>query len=366
MRVLSYIDSLNRGGAEILISDIAKNITKNDFEFFVVSGLGGDLEDEVRNSNAKYIRLNRRKAIDVKLIMQLREIIKTEKIDILHTHGDVSIVYSHLAALGLGIKKINTFHGHIGGIKEKFVFNCLSNRNKLNLSVSKNFTGDLKKEISVKNIEVLYNGIDNDKFIFRKTRNAIKKYIIDEGDFIAGMIGNFTFGKDYWTLCEAIPLVLNKYNNVKFLFAGRRDEVHPEIYDKCYRFCEENNLMGNVIFMGKRDDIPEILNSLDLFILSSNTDTFGIAAVEAMFSKVPCMLSDIPALKEISDEGKYAKLFIKGDKKDLAEKICGFINGEYDSEKLKDEAYHWAIENFSIRAHIENLKSIYKKVIEEK
>ena len=52
MRVLSYIDSLNRGGAEILISDIAKNITKNDFEFFVVSGLGGDLEDEVRNSNA--------------------------------------------------------------------------------------------------------------------------------------------------------------------------------------------------------------------------------------------------------------------------------------------------------------------------
>ena len=366
MKVLSYIDCLNRGGMETLIADIAKNITKNDFDYYIVSGLGGDLEETVRNSNAEYIRLDRRKSIDIKLIRQLRKIIKSEKVDIIHSHNDVSMFYGYLASIGLGTKRVNTFHGHITGKKEKYVFNVLSNLAQVNLSVSQNFIEDLKKEISIKNVDVLYNGIDDNKFNNFEKKENFKEFNNKGNDFIAGMIGNFTLVKDYYTLCKAIPLVLSKYNSIKFLFIGRRDEKHPEIYDNCYEYCTKNNLLDNVIFMGKREDIPELLNSLDLFILSSNTDTFGIAVIEAMLSKVPCLLSDIPTLKEISDNGKYAKLFRKGNEKDLADKIINFINLKSDSEELTENAYNWAKKNFSIRAHIDNLKSIYTSVIEEK
>ena len=366
MKVLSYIDSLNRGGAETLIMDIAKNITKDDFEYIIVSGKGGDLEDEIKNSNAKYIRLNRRKAVDIKLIKQLRKIIKSEKIDIIHSHGDISRVYSHLASIGLGIKILNTFHGHIISKKEELIVKLLANSSDTNICVSNGLLNELKKEIKFKRAEVIYNGIDDSKFRQTKNKNYLKEYNFGDNDFTVGMVGNFTPVKDYNTLCKAISVLSDRTNNVKFLFIGRRDEANPEIYDNCYKYCLENNLLNNVIFTGKRDDIPEILNSLDLFILSSNTDTFGIAAVEAMLSKVPCLLSDIPPLREISDNGKYAILFKKGDEKDLAEKISDIINGKYNIETLTNEAYHWAKEKFSIRVHIENLKSIYKKVIEEK
>ena len=175
MKVLSYIDCLNRGGMETLIADIAKNITKNDFDYYIVSGLGGDLEETIRSSNAEYIRLDRRKSIDIKLIRQLRKIIKSEKVDIIHSHNDVSMFYGYLASIGLGTKRVNSFHGHITGKKDKYVFNVLSNLAQVNLSVSKNFIKDLKKEISIKNVDVLYNGIDDNKF-----NNSEKKEIFNE------------------------------------------------------------------------------------------------------------------------------------------------------------------------------------------
>jgi glycosyltransferase involved in cell wall biosynthesis len=366
MKVLSYIDSLNRGGAETLIMDIAKNITNEDFEYIIVSGKGGDLEEEIRNSNAKYIRLNRRKPVDIKLIKQLREIIRTEEIDIIHSHGDISLLYGKLASIGLNIKKLNTFHGYIISKKEKLIFELLANGLDMNICVSNDFLNELKKEIKIKNAEVIYNGIDDSKFRQNKNKNYLKEYNFGKNNFIAGMVGNFIPGKNHFTLCRAVSIVLEKNRDVKLLFVGRRDEANPEIYDNCYKYCLENNLLSNIIFTGKRNNIPEILSSLDLFILSSDTDTFGIAAVEAMLSKVPCLLSDIPPLKEISDNGKYAILFKKGDEKDLADKILKIIDGKYDIENLTNEAYTWAKENFSIRAHIDNLKKIYQKVLEEK
>ena len=94
---------------ETLISDIAKNITKSDFQYIIVSGFDGDLEETIKNSNAEYIRLDRRKSIDVKLIRQVRKIIKSEKVDIIHSHNDVSMFYGYLASIGLAAKRVNTF-----------------------------------------------------------------------------------------------------------------------------------------------------------------------------------------------------------------------------------------------------------------
>lgn len=364
MRVLSYIDSLNRGGMETLILDIAKNVTKNDFELIIVSGLGGDLENQFVKSNAVYIRLNRKYAFDIKVIRKLREIIRSEKIDMIHSHNDVSAFYGFISSIGLKIKRINSIHGYLSGKYDKTLYSFLINHSDRILTVSKSFSDKLAKDNNIKYSQVLYNGIDDKKFNFVKNRNSLNELNIISSDYIIGMIGNFSNGKDYWTLCQAIPLVLDKKPEVKFLFAGNTGGSNYNNYIKCFNFCKENGLLDNVFFLGKRDDIPEILNSLDLFVLSSNTDTFGIVVIEAMYSKVPCLLSDIPPLKEISENGKYAKLFKKGDYEKLAFTILQCIENPKELKTIKEEAYLYALRKFSISRHIHNLCNIYKDVLD--
>lgn len=366
MKVLSYIDSLNRGGAETLIMDIAKNITKEDFEYIIVSGKGGDLEEEIRNSNAKYIRLNRRKPVDIKLIKQLREIIRTEEIDIIHSHNDVSSFYGYISSRGLNIKRINSIHGNLNGKYDKTIYRYLIKKSDCIITVSKSFSDYLSERNKINKALVLYNGIDEKKFIKQNSHKVLINLNISDKDFVVGMVGNFSNGKDYWTFCQAIPIVLEKKNKIKFIMVGDITGPNNKNYIKCYKFCQDNHLSENVYFLGKRNDIPEILNFLNIFVLSSNTDTFGIAVIEAMFSKVPCLLSDIPSLKEISENGRYAKLFIKGDYNDLASLILKCLENPNEMKSLAESAYHKAVKNFSINTHIQKLSKIYRELLEIK
>lgn len=364
MRVLSYIDCLNKGGMETLIGDVAQNITNCDFELYIVSGKGGELEGYFKNSNARYFRFNRKKAIDFKLIKAIRDIIKSEKIDIIHSHNDISGLYGYLASIGLKKKMINTIHGYPFRYKEKTLLKYLIKKSERNISVSHSFLRDLEDKYKIKNdnFEVLYNGVDFEKFNQVQKGSSLKRDLnIESAGFVIGMTGNFTNVKDQITLCKAMKPILKNHKNVKLLLIGGKSEKEAYLYNQCYNYCEENDLLEDILFLGKRDDIPELLQILDLFILSTNTDTFGIAAIEAMYMNIPCVLTKIDTMVEISDNGKNAIFFNKNDSEDLADKIEYCINNNDKTEVMAEYARKWVVENYDIKNHIKNLKYLYNK-----
>ena len=79
---------------------------------------------------------------------------------------------------------------------------------------------------------------------------------------------------------------------------------------------------------------------------------------------VPAVLSDIPALREISDDGKYALLFQTGDEDDLAAKLISLANDSGERSRLSSIAKQWALEQFGIERHIANLKALYRSLVE--
>jgi glycosyltransferase involved in cell wall biosynthesis len=127
-------------------------------------------------------------------------------------------------------------------------------------------------------------------------------------------------------------------------------------------FCRRAGLEGGVHFLGKRDDIPAVLASLDVFVLSSRADTFGVAAVEAMMAGVPSVLSDIGPLREVSNDGECAALFRTGDAEDLARVLIELANGAEGRARLASRAREWATRQFSIEAHIESLMQLYSRL----
>lgn len=109
--------------------------------------------------------------------------------------------------------------------------------------------------------------------------------------------------------------------------------------------------------------MADILSSLDVFVLSSRHESFGIAAVEAMLVKTPTILSDIKLRLEVSQDGNFSLIFPTGNSKDLAEKMIAIAENEKLRESLPKDAFDFAKENFSIEAHLRELKKLYENIL---
>jgi glycosyltransferase involved in cell wall biosynthesis len=214
--------------------------------------------------------------------------------------------------------------------------------------------------------KVLYNGIDPSPFLKQENLDIFREFDLPAGSLVMGMIGSFNDVRDHITVCKALKKIIEQKPEVHFLFIGRFSLCN-KFYSECYNFCEENNLSDKVRFVGERNDVANLLNSLHLYVHSSNTDTFGIALVEAMAAKSPCLASDIPPFREVSDNGKYLTLFKKGDVDDLFKKI-NLMLLELNNKELSlrcEKAQQFAIKNFSIQAHLDNLHSYYREILKK-
>lgn len=374
MNVLQTLDSLNRGGAETLVLDICRNARKYGINLtFVVTG-GGDLENEFRNSGVDYIRLQRKLPIDFKLIKQLKKIIKEKQIEIVHGYQPVEVLHLYLAAKGLNnIKCVMSHQG--GGLfaesrKNRIADRILSPLVDANISCSRGLLPWLREEIGVdtkNNFHIIYNGADENRL--QPTGNSIRKELgIGENDLLLGMVANFvpTATKDQMTVCRALPQIFAESENAYFVFAGKIAGGGDENFNACVRYCEENGISNKVFFLGGRGDIPDILASLDLFVYSSLHEGLPMAVAETMLAGVPLIVSDIEPLLEATDNGKYAEVFKQKDAEELSEKILKMLKDEKMRRELAEKAREFAKENFSVEAHLKNLKKLYENLLSEK
>jgi glycosyltransferase involved in cell wall biosynthesis len=206
----------------------------------------------------------------------------------------------------------------------------------------------------------LYNGVDF-KRLHGEGADVRDELGVARDTPLAGMVGNFYAGrpKDHLTVCRALPAVFARVPGTHFVFVGARMEGAPEVFDECVARCREEGIAERVHFLGKRSNVAAVLRALDAFVLASVREGLPIAAIEAMGMGVPCVLSDIAALREVADGGKYAVMFQTGNADDLSEKLAGLLRDTALRARLGAEAKQWALTQFSIERHIRNLKELY-------
>src|ERR671913_1827322 len=100
MRVLHILDSLNRGGAEVLALDLCRNARARGLELTFAATGGGDLEDDFRSSGADFVRLRRELPVDLNLAASLREIVRGRNVGVVHCHQAVEALHAYLPTRG--------------------------------------------------------------------------------------------------------------------------------------------------------------------------------------------------------------------------------------------------------------------------
>jgi len=368
MRVLQILDSLGRGGAETQVLEICNNAYKFAIEVFFVTFSRGatDLENDFLSSGVPFVKLRRRLPFDPILVLNLRKVIKQNRIELVHSYQPVEALHAYVASIGLRVKNVLSFQGFIQDEKNWKTAKFLAPKMNANIIVSHGLKKWLSNRINFGSSVVIYNGVDK-KRLAANDKTLRKELGISDEELLFGMIGNFYRDprKDQMTICRSLPKVFAEVPNSRCLFVGKVEKGAEAKFRACLEFCQENKIADRVHFLGMRTDIPEILASLDVFVFSSLHEGLPLAVCEAMLAGVPAVLSDIEPHLEISQNGKYAEIFQTQNEDELAEKLAKLLKNRSYREKLAESAREFAEENFSIEAHLKNLRKLYSSLLTE-
>ncbi|MFH1565732.1 MAG: glycosyltransferase family 4 protein [bacterium] len=368
--VLIISNSGNRGGMEVHILNILEGLN-TDFNFFVVCPEGNIVSEYEKY--AKVINLCPKRDIDPIYILKLIRLFKILNISVVHTHelkaGVNGLIAASFAKIPLRIShqhtpistwKINSIKKKVNTFIYKIAVNKLSSFEIALTSEIKN--QKIAEGIKEKKLVVIPNGISLDLFnvsnkLKEKYRVEIcEKYGIPPKSLIIGNVSRLTIEKGHTLLIKAIRAFENesKVNNVRFLLAG-----DGELKDELVRMVSSYDLSDKIIFTGfvSEEEKLKILSSLDIFVFPTLAEGFGIVLIEALAVGLPCVVSDLPVLKEVA--GDSVRFFSQGEEKSLKEGIEEIVSDKNLQEDLSKRAL-LQVKKYKIESFWESYKSLYK------
>lgn len=301
------------------------------------------------------------------LASKLVDVVKYENLDILHVHYAIphaAVAYMAkkiLLSEGRYIPFVTTLHGTditLVGKNASFapVVSFSINKSDGVTAVSNSLSQQTYDAFEVnKEIKVIYNFIDFQRFQ-RSNKEHFKKAIAPEGEKVLIHVSNFRPVK---RVTDVIKVFKKVYEIMpcKLLLVGDGPER-----GKAERMCREVGLCHEVRFLGKQDAIEELLAISDLFILPSGSESFGLAALEAMACEVPVISSNVGGLPEINIHGETGFISNVGDVDDMAKNVISILNDEETLAKFKENALKQA-NKFKIDAILPIYEDCYKRAL---
>ena len=301
------------------------------------------------------------------LASKIVDVAQFEKLDILHVHyaiphaSSALIARSILKEKGYNLPFVTTLHGTditlVGkdpGYKPVVEYSI--NHSDGITSVSKSLKDDTYQNFNItREIEVIPNFIDFSRF--KKTdKDHFKKAIAPNGEKILTHVSNFRKVKRVEDVVKMFEIVHKKVPSKLFLVGDGPERMGTEILCRNLGICED------VRFLGKQDAVEELLAVSDLFILPSETESFGLAALEAMAVEVPVISSNAGGIPEINIQGKTGFMSNVGDFEDMAKNAIYILEDETRLKEFKKNALAHA-KTFDIANILPQYEAYYNKVI---
>jgi N-acetyl-alpha-D-glucosaminyl L-malate synthase BshA len=302
------------------------------------------------------------------LTSKLVDVVKFEKLDLLHVHYAIphaSAAYmakSILSKEGIKIPFITTLHGTditLVGKDSSFepVITFAINESDAVTAVSESLKQETLEHFNIqRDIEVIPNFICLDHYNHNGSAASIKKSFAPNNERILVHVSNFRKVKRTEDVIKIFDIV-RKQIPTKLLMVGDGPERH-----RSEELCRELDTCHLVTFLGKVKDTERVLAASDLFILPSETESFGLAALEAMAAKTPVISTNTGGIPEVNKHGISGFLSNVGDVEDMAKNALKILSDDITLEKFKTGAYQQA-EKFNIHTILPLYEKLYEKVI---
>lgn len=357
-----------KGGVDNYLLNFLANVSDDSLQIDFLTNqpdIDDTLQKRLAPYNAKVFSVARLWH-PVKQYKQVTEILKREKYDMVYFN--ISTAMECIATLAAWRGRIprRILHSHSAGIDcestgKRRLLNALHHICKSFLyrwgneyyacSKKAGYWLYPKKIVDSDNFHVIYNAVDRDRFCFSPTRREkMRKELALENKFVIGHVGTFCYQKNHFFLIDIFEKLHEKRSDAILLLVGEGPR-----YDEVKRIVDEKKLTNSVLFLGWRNDVAELFQAMDVFLLPSNFEGLPTVGIEAQCAGVPCVFSDT-----ITDETMITNQ-------------CQFIPLSSSPEKWSNAIIQLGEQNRgqmqllpeAVRYDLENQKKELKKIIYE-
>ena len=352
VRILHVVTYMGRGGLETMLMNYYRNIDRNlvQFDFLTHRSFQADYDQEIEQLGGRIYHLPRLNPFSPVYLRSLDCFFKE--------HREYKIVHSHLDCMaGIPLKyakkngvPVRIAHAHSSSqVKDskyflKILFKQGIRENADYLFACSKKAGEWMFETD--RFQILNNAIDTDQYVFnRDIRVKVRKdFGIKDTDFVVGHVGSFSPPKNHRFLIDVFDDIVKKYPESILLLAGD-GKLKKEIEE----YCRTKGLEKKVIFAGLRDDVPELLQAMDLFLFPSLFEGLPMAVIEAQAAGLPCLISDRVPIECKKTKQLVRQLKLEAGTEKWSEEAVRYIGYIRKNTKMEIENADFDIKKNAVR-----------------
>jgi len=356
------------GGGEISLLKLLENLDRTRFNPVLFIPDAGELQRQVHNINIETIIAPYHKIknpinffLALSTIKTITAIVRNKKISLIHCNSTGGLTL--LAAVAAKLRAI-PFIWHVRTINKAFIIDfilaCLTTK----IVVNSHATAKRFAWMHTQKIEIVYNGVDINKFNPAADIAKLRKSLIENKDnILVGTIGRYHKIKGYKYFLSAAAAVIKSLPNIRFIIAGVDYDNNNYYLTKLKQQAKRLMVTDTVIFTGSYPDPAAITNAMDICVSTSPNEAFGRNIIEGMACAKPFIAFDSGGPREIIENNISGILVKPRDSRALADKIIELALNP-DLRKTLGENARKRVEGlFTIDAHAKNIEAIYERAL---
>ncbi len=345
-KVLQINSMKNWAGGEAHVCLLCKELMALGESVVLTCRPGSAIDQKAREANIPVFNLPLSATVDFRSAWRLAKYCQENSIDIIHAHTGRDYWLAIWTKLFNPKLKI-VITRHIRAPLKKSALHSWAYKKVDKIIAVSQAVKDAITIFPSKKIAVVYNGIDVEKFLAVQPGTLRKELGISPQTKIVGMVGRVNPTKGHETFLQSIPEIQSKIPDTVFVVVGSGDYIS-----------ELKSINSDVNFLGMRSNIPQIMKDLDVFVMASWNEPFGLVTVEAMGAGTPVVATNTGGTAEIIIDGESGILIPPKDPAKLAQAVIRVLTDKELADKLTTGGMIRAKE-FNTRDMAINTRSVY-------
>ena len=367
--IMHLIDTTGPGGAEMVFVQLADAMRERGYRSIAVIQGPGWVHDELNRRGVECYVIPMKGSFSFAFLYQLVKHIKKHKVRLIQSHLLGSNVYAAIAGLATGVPVVATYHGMVD-VSPDERFKVLKKKAMQwgidhYVAVSRRLLENIREQnlLDTDKASVIYNGVDMTRFEASPQWDLRKSLGVADNALLVGSLGNIRSAKAYHVLIDAAARLIPGYPQLHFVIAG--DKKKAGLMNQLISQTERLGIQQHIHFVGFVQDSAAFLQQMDLFVLSSSSEGFSIATIEAMASGLPVLVTRCGGPEEIIIPGQNGLMVDPDNPEALAHGLVQYIEASDLRHKMALEGRAHANTTFSLDRMLDSYDSVYRKLIKQ-
>ena len=363
LNILQISSASSFGGGERYLADLTNSLIARGHNVYVAVRPRSPLIGHLQLPPEKILTLPLRNALDVQSAHELDRFVRRQRIEVVHAHmaRDYSLA-SYAARRNRQTKFVAT--RHVLFQLNRLHRHTLARATRV-IAVSAAVAKELRSRgiLSEGQIAVIPNGIDVDRFASACSGFDRAQFLRSMGlpadCLLVGSIGELRTLKRHDDFIRAAAMIVAKFPETQFVLAGVDTSASSEVRKELEKLVVQLGLKDCFYFLGWLDDAERLLCALDVFVSASETESFGLAIVEAMAAGTAVVATETEGAQEVIEDQKTGVLVPIGDIERIAESVIDLLEDPETRHTIAAQSAQSVATRFSLKRMVDEIEQIY-------